>query len=74
MKKSLSNLLKKLEESQVYNNENISSLNDALSKSMKKGGYATTNLTCGSSNNSSCENWSCKGGLNNSCLNHSCII
>lgn len=73
MKKNLSNLLKKLEESQVYNDDqNISSLNDALSKVFRKGGYDTTNGTC-SGQNQSCENSSCKGTLNGACLNHACL-
>lgn len=73
MKKNLSSLLKKLEESQAYNDdENISSLNDALSRVLRKGGYDTTNGTC-TGTNQSCDNSSCVGSKNHVCRNASCL-
>jgi|HubBroStandDraft_1064217.scaffolds.fasta_scaffold211320_2 hypothetical protein len=70
--KSLSELLKRLENTQSPENPEISNLNDQLAKKMLKGGYDTTNGTCGG-NNDSCENTSCKGTSNLSCNNHSCL-
>lgn len=73
MKRNLSSLLRKLEESQVYNDEqNIQSLNDALSKNLRKGGYDTNNLVCQGSN-SSCQNGECRGTTNSVCHNISCM-
>ena len=74
MKKSIINLLKKIEESTGRDNEiGIVSLNSILSRSLKKGGYDTQNDSCGGSN-TSCENRVCPNATNLSCLNHSCLI
>lgn len=72
-KKSLGELLKKLEESQIQNSTNITDLTDLLSKKMLKGGYNTSNGSCGGSNDS-CSNQTCPGSTNNYCWNTSCII
>lgn len=74
MRKNLYSLLKKLEESQVYSNEqNISSLNDALSKQLNKGGYDITNGTCHGTINSGCYNIACTGTTNSMCFNEACL-
>ncbi|HTR30736.1 MAG TPA: hypothetical protein VMH27_15805 [Puia sp.] len=70
-KKSLSELLKRLENTQSQERLEISNLNDQLAKKMLKGGYDTSNGICGGSN-FSCENESCRGTNNTSCYNHIC--
>lgn len=72
-KKSLGDLLKKLEEAQIENSDNITDLTDMISKKMLKGGYDTTNGTC-SGSNYSCANTNCQGTSNTSCSNTSCLI
>ncbi|HTR30734.1 MAG TPA: hypothetical protein VMH27_15795 [Puia sp.] len=71
-KKSLSELLKRLENTQSPESLEISNLNDQLAKKMLKGGYDTNNLSCGGSN-SSCENGACRGTTNTTCWNHACL-
>ncbi|HTR30735.1 MAG TPA: hypothetical protein VMH27_15800 [Puia sp.] len=71
-KKSLSELLKRLENTQSPASLEISNLNDQLAKKMLKGGYDSTNPTCNGTN-TSCENTSCKGSTNTTCWNHSCL-
>jgi hypothetical protein len=71
-KKSLSELLKRLENTQSPESLEISNLNDQLAKKMLKGGYGTNNGIC-SGGNDSCENSSCKGTTNTTCYNHSCL-
>ena len=74
MKKSLANLLRYLEESRLQEEDaNITSLNNVLSKSLKKGGYDSTNLSCGGNNNS-CYNVVCPHSENNVCRNDSCLM
>lgn len=72
-KKTLSDLLQKLEEARNESTENISDLNEMLSKKMLKGGYDTTNLSC-SGSNSSCGNGNCRGTSNGDCYNANCIV
>lgn len=72
-KKSLSELLQRLEEVREENCYSITNLNDAVSKKMLKGGYDTHNDTC-SGQNDSCSNGSCHGTSNLSCYNGGCVI
>jgi hypothetical protein len=70
-RKSLSELLKRLENTISPENLEISNLNDQLAKKMLKGGYDTNNTTCGGSNDS-CLNTNCKGTSNGECFNAHC--
>lgn len=70
-KKSLGELLKKLEDAQLKNDSNITDLSSMLSKKFLKGGYDTTNGLCSGSNNS-CSNTFCAGTTNTSCSNQVC--
>jgi hypothetical protein len=72
MKKTLADLLRKIEEQQLSNEEGITDLNDMISKKMLKGGYDSHNHFCSGFNNS-CENISCAGTTNNYCSNRSCF-
>jgi hypothetical protein len=73
-RKNLESLLKQLETSQTsQNNDSILNINDALSQSLKKGGYNTNNGGC-SGTNTSCWNGSCAGSTNGSCQNRTCLI
>lgn len=70
-KKTLSDLLKKMEDAQIKNSDSITDLSDLLSKKMLKGGYDTNNGTC-TGHNAYCENQSCSGTTNDACHNISC--
>jgi hypothetical protein len=72
-KRTIGDLLKKLDESRITNDESITNLNDAMSKKMLKGGYDTYNGNC-SGSNSSCDNLSCAGTTNTSCNNTFCLV
>lgn len=75
MKKTIQNLLKKLDDAENFeNNGNIASLNDSLSKALKKGGYDKCNDSCAGTTNPSCENIACVGSSNTVCLNRACLI
>jgi len=71
-KKTLANLLQKIEEAHIENIDNISNLNDDLSKTMLKGGYDTTNGNCHGGYNTSCDNTTCSGTTNGDCTNAIC--
>lgn len=75
MKKNLSHLLQQLEKSRLVSDEqSIVRLNDALSKSLTKGGYDVHNHVCCQGNNSSCSNYiCCPNASNTSCYNQSCF-
>jgi hypothetical protein len=74
-KKNLDSLLRRVEASQTnQSDDSIVNINDALSKSLKKGGYNTNNGHCHSGYNSSCGNAHCAGSSNGSCSNTSCLI
>jgi hypothetical protein len=72
-RKSLSDLLRKLEQAEGTTGAELTNLNDQLSKKMLKGGYVTTNVTC-SGSNSSCANSGCSGTSNGTCHNTLCLI
>jgi hypothetical protein len=72
-KRTIGDLLKKLEESRITNDASITNLNDAMSKKMLKGGYDVTNDGCTGAN-ASCDNNSCSGSSNLDCRNQSCLI
>jgi len=72
-KRSLTDLLKKVEAASTENNSDIINLNDELVKNLIKGGYQISNGTCGG-NNSSCDNTSCPSGSNGECRNGLCLI
>lgn len=71
-KKSITELLKKLEASSTQYTENIIDLSNLLSKKMLKGGYVTLNGSCTGGFNSSCQNNSCVATTDISCWNFSC--
>jgi hypothetical protein len=73
-KKSLADLLRKIEQAEGTTGAELTNLNDQLSKKMLKGGYVTSNGTCSGGYNNSCGNTSCTGGLNGTCHNGSCLI
>jgi hypothetical protein len=72
-KKSLSELLKRLENTQNPESLEISNLNDQLAKKMLKGGYDTNNLSCRNGNNENCGNGACQGSTNTVCYNGACL-
>jgi hypothetical protein len=70
-KKSLSELLKRLENTRDPESLEIFNLNDQLAKKMLRGGYDTYNHQCQGSNES-CSNGECKGTTNTSCADGVC--
>jgi hypothetical protein len=73
-RRTLSDLLHKLEEAQSDNNANIVSLNEALLKNMGGAVLPTRNDHCHSGYNSSCTNSHCSGTSNGGCTNTSCLV
>jgi hypothetical protein len=71
-KKTLFELLKRLENIQSPENLEIYNLNDQLTKKMLKGGYDSFNPVC-EDKNASCENVACRGSNNTLCYNYSCL-
>jgi len=72
-RKTISDLLKKLEQIQTGKYLKITNLNDELSKSMIRGGYDSANFGCAGSLNFSCTNGFCSGSTNSFCSNSSCV-
>jgi hypothetical protein len=73
-KKSLSELLKKLDNARQTTDTEMINLNDQLIKQLQLGGYRNTNDTCSGGNNLSCYNGSCTSGSNGDCFNNSCLV
>jgi len=71
-KRTIGDLLKKLDESRITNDESITNLNEQMSKKMLKGGYDTYNSVCTTGNNVSCENGFCPGSGNDTCYHTLC--
>jgi hypothetical protein len=70
-KRTIGDLLKKLDEARITNDESITNLNEAMSKKMLKGGYEVNNNMCTSVNNV-CNNNFCRGTTDGTCTNEVC--
>lgn len=71
-KKSLTELLRVLDNLKNDQSSNVSNLNEKVSKKLLRGGYETTNMSCSGGRNASCQNYLCQGGFDGSCWNFTC--
>ena len=73
-KKSLSELLKKLDNARQTTDTEMINLNDQITRQMQMGGYRYSNNICIGGNNFSCSNGSCGNNTNGDCSNLNCFF